>query len=84
MGLATGSVTSMLTGEDIIAYQMAAGVAVGANRGQQFGQYINDKGSALIEEGKDRAAENDAEYASELEAQRIMDDNENMTAEQRD
>lgn len=84
MGLATGAVTSMLTGEDNIAKQMAAGVAVGANRGQQFGQYINDKGSAFIEEGKDRAAENDAEYASELEAQRIMDDNENMTAEQRD
>ncbi len=84
MGLATGAVTSMLTGEDNIAKQMAAGVAVGANRGQQFGQYINDKGSAFIEEGKDRAAENDAEYASELEAQRIMDNNENMTAEQRD
>ena len=84
MGLATGAITSMLTGEDNIAKQMAAGVAAGANRGQQFGKYINDKGEAFIEEGKDRAAENDAEYASELEAQRIMDNNENMTAEQRD
>ena len=84
MGLATGAITSMLTGEDNIAKQMAAGVVAGANRGQQFGKYINDKGEAFIEEGKDRAAENDAEYASELEAQRIMDNNENMTAEQRD
>lgn len=83
-GLATGAVTSMLTGEDNIAQQMAAGAFAGANRGQQFGQYLNDKGEAFIEEGKDRAAENDAEYAAELEAQRIMDNNENMTAAQRD
>lgn len=84
MGLATGAITSMLTGEDNIAKQMAAGVAAGANRGQQFGKYINDKGEAFIEEGKDRAAEKDPEYAAELEAQRIMDNNENMTAAQRD
>lgn len=83
-GLATGAVTSILTGEDNIGKQMAAGAIAGTNRGQQFGQYLNDKGEAFIEEGKDRAAENDPEYAAELEAQRIMDNNENMTAEQRD
>ena len=83
-GLATGAVTSILTGEDNIGKQMAAGAIAGTNRGQQFGQYLNDKGEAFIEEGKDRAAENDPEYAAELEAQRIMDNNENMTAAQRD
>lgn len=87
-GLVTGAFSSMLTGEDHIAQQMSAGFITGANRGQQFGNYLADKGGSLIQDGKNKLAEEDPDYAAKLKMDALYQEDpeffNNMSKEDRE
>ena len=83
-GLLAGGLASALTGEDQIVKGISSGAAIGGNRGVQTADSARELYGEIIDSGKDYAASEDPEYAAQLQAQNIFEENAYMTDDDRE